>query len=218
MLRVYWRLFLFATTAATFLIIPQLGHTEGSCAADRPCITGIWDTGNEIHVQWSGNGNYDNYNFRWSRPGRAETQSAHGGGSGGETSIKNAHSGVVYRVKVQGCNTRVLQSSQCSPWAEATYTIASGDPDACRAGFVWRDAFNGDHVCVTSSMRDRVATDNAQAAARRQPGGGPFGFDACRQGFVWREASPSDHVCVTPQMRDQVAADNAAAPSRRARP
>lgn len=34
-------------------------------------------------------------------------------------------------------------------------------PDTCRVGWVWRDAFEGDHVCVTGSDRTRTAQENA---------------------------------------------------------
>ncbi len=89
-------------------------------------------------------------------------------------------------------------------------------PDTCAQGYVWRDAFAGDHVCVTPAIRDQSARENGLAAARRAPGGGAFGPDTCLQGFVWREASPSDHVCVPPSSRGQAASDNAHAALRRA--
>ena len=85
----------------------------------------------------------------------------------------------------------------------------------CRPGFVWREAFPGDFVCVTPETRNQVAFDNRQAAARREPGGGPFGPDTCREGFVWREAHPGDHVCVTPDTRAKAAEDNSQAANRR---
>lgn len=78
----------------------------------------------------------------------------------------------------------------------------------CAQGFVWRGAVPDDHVCVTPEVRDLTEKDNAQAAARRSPTGGPFGPDTCLSGFVWREAYSGDHVCVTPQMREQAAQDN----------
>lgn len=87
-------------------------------------------------------------------------------------------------------------------------------PDTCLDGFVWRDAFAGDHVCVTPETRDQAAYDNSQAEARRDPNGayGPF---TCVQGYVWRVARPDDLVCVTPEMRDQTAYDNSQASGRR---
>jgi hypothetical protein len=90
-------------------------------------------------------------------------------------------------------------------------------PDTCSQGYVWREAFPGDHVCVVPRMRDQAASDNSQAAARRQPGGGAYGPDTCRAGFVWREARPRDHVCVTPETRAQTASDNRQAQNRFAR-
>jgi hypothetical protein len=80
-------------------------------------------------------------------------------------------------------------------------------PDTCAQGFVWRDAFAGDHICVSLQARAQAAADNANAASRRAPDGGAYGPDTCAQGFVWREASPADHVCVTPDIRAQTAAD-----------
>ncbi len=90
------------------------------------------------------------------------------------------------------------------------------DPDTCRQGYVWREAFPGDHVCVTGETRAQAAYDNSQAAARREPSGGEYGPDTCRQGYVWREADPDDHVCVTGETRAQTAYDNSQADARRA--
>ncbi len=87
--------------------------------------------------------------------------------------------------------------------------------DICILGFVWREAIPADHVCVDPDTRNNTAADNAQAASRRDPQGGPFGPDTCLAGFVWRDAFPGDHVCVVPQTRDEAAADNAQAASRR---
>ena len=86
---------------------------------------------------------------------------------------------------------------------------------ACKSGFVWREAFAGDHVCVTPETRTQAARDNREAAARREPGGGPSGPNTCRPGYVWREAKSGDVVCVTPEVRAQAASDNAAAAQRR---
>jgi hypothetical protein len=85
----------------------------------------------------------------------------------------------------------------------------------CIQGFVWREAFPGDHVCVTTYTRSKVANDNDQASLRKQPEGGSYGPDTCREGFVWREARPDDHVCVSPQTRTQTAYDNSQASVRR---
>jgi len=94
----------------------------------------------------------------------------------------------------------------------ATPTV--GGSDRCKQGYVWREAFAGDHVCVTPQVRAQAAADNGLAASRRSPNAGAFGPDTCLQGFVWREASPADHVCVPPATRAQAAADNAQAANR----
>ena len=97
-----------------------------------------------------------------------------------------------------------------------TMTQLAWAQDTCRQGFVWREAFPGDHVCVTPETRAQAAEDNKQAAARRQPGGGAYGPNTCLPGYVWREARPDDQVCVTPATRAQAASDNSQASSRRA--
>jgi hypothetical protein len=90
----------------------------------------------------------------------------------------------------------------------------AGAQQTCKQGFVWREAYQGDTVCVTPATRTQTAEDNRQADARREPGGGAYGPNTCRSGYVWREAREGDVVCVTPEVRSQAAADNAAAASR----
>jgi len=85
-------------------------------------------------------------------------------------------------------------------------------PDTCKDGFVWREAFDGDHVCVLPQSRQRARDDNALAASRVS------GPDTCMTGFVWREAAPVDHVCVSPQTRQQTLDENARADARRVLP
>jgi hypothetical protein len=89
-------------------------------------------------------------------------------------------------------------------------------PDTCRQGYVWREAFAGDHVCVSPAIRTQAARDNDQVNARKEPRGGHSGPDTCRPSFVWREATPNDHVCVTPETRAQAADDNKLAWCRKA--
>lgn len=85
----------------------------------------------------------------------------------------------------------------------------------CIYGYVWREANRNDFVCVTGETRTQTQYDNSQAAARRNPDGGPYGPDTCFEGFVWREAFPGDHVCVTGETREQTMEDNRLANSRR---
>jgi hypothetical protein len=105
----------------------------------------------------------------------------------------------------------LLVVSLTAPPAHSQY-----GPDTCAQGYVWREAYPDDHVCVRPEVRAQAAADNAAAAGNRQPGGGPYGPETCRQGLVWREARPGDQVCVPPATREQAAMDNARAAERRA--
>jgi len=91
-------------------------------------------------------------------------------------------------------------------------------PDQCLPGFVWRDAFPGDKVCVTEQTRKQAADDNALAATKIDPkcaaGNCSYGVGQCLPGYVWREASTTDFVCVSGDVRTLTRADNAAASSR----
>lgn len=108
------------------------------------------------------------------------------------------------------------------PAAQFTAKLDSGlaalpyGPDTCKQGYVWREARATDHVCVNPPERDKVAGENANPTANRQPGGGAYGPDTCASGFVWREAFDGDTICVTPDRRAQVKKDTAAAAARRA--
>ncbi|MFO1104867.1 MAG: beta/gamma crystallin domain-containing protein [Amaricoccus sp.] len=91
----------------------------------------------------------------------------------------------------------------------------SNGSDTRQSGFVWREARDGDHVCVTPEIRKQTRDENAQAGSRRA-GDGAYGPNTCASGFVWREAFPGDVVCVSPRSREQAAADNRRASVRRA--
>ncbi|WP_225729077.1 MULTISPECIES: hypothetical protein [unclassified Nocardia] len=82
-------------------------------------------------------------------------------------------------------------------------------PYTCAQGFVWREAYDGDQVCVTPGDRDIAHSENVQGPSHRSPNGGAYGPDTCLPGFVWRETRPSDHVCADPSRRDRAAAQNA---------
>lgn len=86
----------------------------------------------------------------------------------------------------------------------------------CKSGYVWRDAQDGDGVCVTPEDRAEAKAQNANAANNRRPGGGNFGPNTCRDGYVWREAFSGDVVCVTPYERDKARKQNAESPQHTA--
>jgi uncharacterized membrane protein len=96
-----------------------------------------------------------------------------------------------------------------------TATSSAVTPPACKQGYVFREAGANDRVCVTPQVRTQTRNENAAAASRREPNGGPYGPDTCKQGYVWREAIPNDRVCVTPQVRSQAAEDNQRSTERR---
>jgi hypothetical protein len=79
--------------------------------------------------------------------------------------------------------------------------------DQCQPGYVWRDAFGSDHICVTGGRREQIATENANAHRTVDPEcrAGlktcPYGPSQCRQGYVWRDLRRGDHVCVTGDSR-----------------
>lgn len=98
------------------------------------------------------------------------------------------------------------------PWGPTT------PRDACKPGFMWREATPGDHVCVTPATKRQVQADNAAANSRVQPGGGPYGPKTCIQGFVWRESSANDLVCVVPEIRTQARSDNSETAARQLKP
>ena len=109
-------------------------------------------------------------------------------------------------------NTRALRQIAAAVIAvPVALTISAGSAEAvCKSGYVWRDAKDGDGVCVTPAERAEAKAQNANAANNRRPGGGPYGPNTCRDGYVWREAFPGDVVCVTPYERQKAQQQNAA--------
>ena len=93
------------------------------------------------------------------------------------------------------------------------------EPGICIQGYVWREAFPGDRVCVTPDVRAQTARDNQAARSRVEPDPRkrPYGSDTCVQGYVWRAASPTDRVCVTPDTRARAREDNQQSQGRIAR-
>ena len=87
-------------------------------------------------------------------------------------------------------------------------TAAAG----CKSGYVWRDAQDGDGVCVTPADRAEAKAQNANAPNNRVAGGGNYGPNTCRVGYVWREAFGGDVVCVTPYERQKAQKQNAENP------
>ena len=89
--------------------------------------------------------------------------------------------------------------------------------EGCRYGYVWREAVQGDYVCVTPGTRSQAWDDNSHAADRVHPVNRDYGPDTCQYGYVWREVVRGDHVCVTPGTRVQTWDDNTHVDERVAR-
>jgi hypothetical protein len=106
--------------------------------------------------------------------------------------------------------TGLAQAAMAIP----TPSSGIGSPIPCLQGYVWRQAFPLDYVCVTPATRTQAAADDAAAGSRVQPGGGAYGPYTCIQGYVWRQIVPTDYVCVTPAVRSQAAYDNSQAQNR----
>jgi hypothetical protein len=83
----------------------------------------------------------------------------------------------------------------------------------CKSGYVYRDAKDGDGVCVTPGERAEAKAQNANAENNRQVGGDHSGPNTCRDGYVWREAFAGDVVCVTPYERQKARQQNTASAS-----
>ena len=99
-------------------------------------------------------------------------------------------------------------------FAPTAFAFGAYGPDTCRQGFVWREAYAGDHTCVRPSERTRTTIDNRQASDRVSATDRTYGDATCRQGYVWRESYVGDTTCVTPAERARVKAENAKAPGR----
>lgn len=79
----------------------------------------------------------------------------------------------------------------------------------CDYGYVWREAFPGDYVCVIPEVRNQARVDNATAPSRWAPAADP---NQCKAPFVWRNAFPGDKVCVTTASRDEARGERQYAP------
>lgn len=145
------------------------------------------------------------------------TVEEHDGGIGAGWEFVGSESVIVketgpYQINLSNSEGDVTIHFDVEKLGSTSQPLTSG-PDTCKSGFVWREAFTSDTICVTPKTRTQAVADNAQANQRRVPGS-----NTCKSGFVWRAARPSDLVCVTPATRAQTAADNAQANQRRVVP
>jgi hypothetical protein len=223
--------------ASARLQLIKVGNLEPSGPPPQPRIVETHFGETFIGLKWDAAGfEYDSYFVNYTLKGQGVKTIDHDDdGTWGYQRIDGLLPSRTYILQVQGCTLSFfgIGSDRCWDWSPtvevttAAYPLHSG-PDTCAPGFVWREAFPEDHVCVSPPRRDAVRTDNAQGPGRRagvcteemlRKQTCPFVIpDTCAQGYVWREARPEDRVCVAPPERDLVRQENATAHERRARP
>jgi hypothetical protein len=188
-------------TPDTTPVITGVAHQPGSTA-----VTIVWNYGADTFCVWPP----DFYQVRWTAGDGPATGNQSPQINSDQASASWVLTGIdpssVYGFIVQACATRFLAPSNCTQWSPMAYYKPYG-PLNCRTGYLWRNAFSGDKVCVTP-------TQQGQAEAENAAGPGLIKTDGfCDPGYVWRQAIPTDHVCVTPSERSDATNENAAAPS-----
>jgi hypothetical protein len=199
-------------------------NAAGLCQLDRPCSNLSYNSSTAtVTAQINpGNPGLDFYQVRWSinRNGAVQTypqqhiNPVDHRGTAALGPIAPADRSFAITYSAQQCTSGLFGTS-CTPWETQTIVPLPYGPDTCAAGYVWRDAFAGDHICVTPASRNQAASDNAAAASRVNPNGA-WGPNTCLNGYVWRVARSTDLVCVTPAVRTQTATENADPTAHRA--
>lgn len=195
-----------ATAAGAQISAYEGGSTLGFCSASDnvgvPVGAGPWisasQSGSSVAVSWGGDG-WDKWHFRWGHPGGAEQAYEYGGGTKSFTINEKGFCAKLV-LKIQGCVNHIIGHDRCSPFQETDFTTEPQRPsgsDTCAQGFVWREAYPNDHVCVSPETRSQVASDNA----RHQ-------MAPCPAGLVPRLARRGDNVCVPVAVATAVKQDN----------
>jgi len=181
-------------------------------------------SGNWCYVQHPGPDGWVSANYLAAVGGGAGGGSGGGSGSGGGagagsgsgSSGADAAAAAILGLIIGGIVAGSGGGSPPPPPPDPGASLPYG-PDTCVDGFVWRDIYPGDHVCVTVQSRAKAAHENDIAGSRVDPAGA-YGPNTCKPGFVWREAYAGDKVCVVPDRRSAVATENAQGPSHRVLP
>jgi len=100
-------------------------------------------------------------------------------------------------------------------------------PPRCCPPYVWRNAFQGDYVCVTTGEQTQAAADTSAAKSNYSSDYTDYAFvpnvpyGVCKTSLTavgmalqYRQAYMGDYVCVSPTQQTQVATDNSSLPSR----
>jgi hypothetical protein len=186
------------------------GSTSTYCmasdTANTPAGAGPWvqasQSGANVNVTWGGDG-WNKWHFSWSQNGKAGKSYEYGSGQKSFT-FKNVGACQHFGLSIQGCVKHYLGKDRCSAFAQSTFTSAGSD--ICASGYVWREAYPNDHVCVLTAVRTQAAADNA----RHQ-------LAPCPAPLVPRLARANDNVCVAAEVAKDVRGDNEAVCSRLAK-
>jgi hypothetical protein len=98
--------------------LAQASDYQG-CAIDRPCFNGYRQVGNKVVFDFTGVTGWDFYNVRYAAVGGGEKQVEN---RSGHFTFNNVRPRRVYTLKVQGCRSRFLAPSVCSPWVSQSVT------------------------------------------------------------------------------------------------
>lgn len=85
------------------------------CPVDQPCFTESYQSGNQVIFRFDGISGWDFYNVRYRVKGGGEKQVVN---RSGRFTFKNVRANRIYTISVQGCNSRFLARSTCSPWVQ----------------------------------------------------------------------------------------------------
>jgi hypothetical protein len=85
------------------------------CAFDRPCFNAAYQSGNKVIFEFNGVSGWDFYNVRYRVKGGGAKQVEN---RSGRFTINNVLPNRRYTITVQGCRSRFLARSICSPWVQ----------------------------------------------------------------------------------------------------
>jgi len=209
------------------------GRVDGTISGDRVQMRIYWITGNatdrNIGVyegRISGTGQIEGSTYSQQQKSDRTTwfsdvsvpcaaASTSGAGFAGAAGAASNLVGTSEPKAIRRLGKRSPSNTQPQTGAEQAIVAANDvETTKCKTGYVWREASEGDFVCVTTEERERIAAENRLAASRRDPNG-VYGPNTCKTGYVWREALAGDSVCVLPARRDQARSDNAQGAARR---
>jgi hypothetical protein len=96
-----------------------LASPSVGCSAEEPCFRAAYQAGSKVIFEFDGVRGWDFYNVRFAVAGgekQVENRS-------GRFTFNNIRPNRKYTLSVQGCRSRTLQRSVCSPWvAESVVT------------------------------------------------------------------------------------------------